>query len=157
MPTADAATRHVVDRCPSCGVEHEVRAHACEACATPLRAWCRVHGRETGWLDGAACARCAEETARTPRPMPVPADEPVFKERGPVAALLVGVWLTILAVIGVSGLLLSLTGFIVLLSSGGETGAPLILALAFVFAGSLLGLAVVVDAVRKPTGRRDPP
>jgi hypothetical protein len=65
----DAATRHVVDRCPSCGVEHDVRGGACEACCTPLRPWCRAHGRETGWLDGPACARCAEEAVR-PRPAP---------------------------------------------------------------------------------------
>ncbi|HEX6371904.1 MAG TPA: hypothetical protein VF006_23475 [Longimicrobium sp.] len=68
MTPPEAATRHVVDRCPSCGVEHEVRAHACEACDTPLRAWCRVHGGETGWLDGPACTRCAEDAARPPRP-----------------------------------------------------------------------------------------
>lgn len=55
-------------RCPSCGVEHDTSADSvCEACATPLRAWCRVHGREFGWLDGAACARCVEDAAR-PRP-----------------------------------------------------------------------------------------
>jgi hypothetical protein len=60
----DAATRHVVERCPRCGVEHDARAGECEACQTPLRYWCRAHGRETGWLDGPACARCAQETAR---------------------------------------------------------------------------------------------
>jgi hypothetical protein len=59
----------VVDRCPSCGVEHDVRVHACEACDTPLRAWCRVHSREIGWLDGPVCPRCAQEAARRP---PVP-------------------------------------------------------------------------------------
>jgi hypothetical protein len=68
MTPRDAAIRHVVDRCPSCGVEHEVRTHACEACDTPLRPWCRVHGREIDWMDGAACPRCAEDAAlgRTP-------------------------------------------------------------------------------------------
>jgi hypothetical protein len=60
--------KHVAERCPRCGVEHDVQVHECEACHTPLRYWCRVHGRETGWLEGPACARCAEEAARpTPR------------------------------------------------------------------------------------------
>jgi hypothetical protein len=84
-------------------------------------------------------------------------DGPVFTERGPVEALLVGVGLTVLAAIGVSGLLLSLTGFIILLSRGVEMGALPVLALTLVFAGSLLSLAVVVDATRNPTGRRDHP
>jgi len=62
--------RHVVERCPSCGVEHdEAVGGACEACGTPLRAWCRRHGREAGWLEGPACPRCAEESAR-PRAAP---------------------------------------------------------------------------------------
>jgi hypothetical protein len=59
---------HVVERCPSCGVEHDVSvAGACEACHEPLRYWCRRHGRDAGWLAGPACPRCAEEAAR-PRP-----------------------------------------------------------------------------------------
>jgi hypothetical protein len=73
MTATDRATRHVVDRCPSCGVEHDVRMHACEACDTPLRPWCRVHGGEMGWLTGPACPRCAEDAARytwPPRPRP---------------------------------------------------------------------------------------
>lgn len=70
MTPTDLATRHVVDRCPSCGVEHDVRVHACEACDTPLRPWCRVHGGEMGWLDGPSCPRCAEVAARPPRPAP---------------------------------------------------------------------------------------
>jgi hypothetical protein len=67
MASADAATRYVIDRCPICGVEHDARARACEACDTPLRAWCRVHSRDIGWLDDAACARCAEDAARRTR------------------------------------------------------------------------------------------
>ncbi|HYR07771.1 MAG TPA: hypothetical protein VEQ60_08375 [Longimicrobium sp.] len=65
----DAATRHVVERCPRCGVEHDVRVQECEACHAPLRYWCRAHGRETGWLDDPACARCAQEAVRL-RPAP---------------------------------------------------------------------------------------
>jgi len=67
--------RHVVARCPRCGVEHdEAAGGACEACGTPLRAWCRRHGREDGWLQGSACPRCAEEAR--PRPMPQPRPAP---------------------------------------------------------------------------------
>lgn len=57
---------HVVERCPSCGVEHEAAGGCCEACGTPLRPWCRRHGREAGWLPGPHCPRCAEEAARPP-------------------------------------------------------------------------------------------
>jgi hypothetical protein len=41
----------VVERCPSCGVEHdEYEAGACEACHESLRYWCRRHGRDgAGW------------------------------------------------------------------------------------------------------------
>lgn len=89
MTTANRATRHVVDRCPSCGVEHDVRMHACEACDTPLRPWCRVHGGEMGWLDGPACPRCAEAAAPSPRPAPaIPApvlDPPILDEIAPAA------------------------------------------------------------------------
>jgi hypothetical protein len=62
--------RYVVNRCPSCGVEHETPGDgACEACGETLRSWCRRHGRETGWLSGPACHRCTEEAAR-PAPAP---------------------------------------------------------------------------------------
>jgi hypothetical protein len=83
MTHPDAAARHVVDRCPSCGVEHDVRVDACEACHTPLRYWCRAHGHETGWLKGPACARCAEEAARAPAPAPPPTRAPVRPTPGP--------------------------------------------------------------------------
>jgi hypothetical protein len=64
--------KHVVERCPSCGVEHEKPGDgACEACGETLRSWCRLHGREAGWLSGPACHRCAEEAAR-PAPAPAP-------------------------------------------------------------------------------------
>jgi hypothetical protein len=67
-------TRHVVERCPSCGVEHEAPGDGtCEACGTALRHWCRVHGTEIGWLDEPACRLCAEEAARPPVPQPAPA------------------------------------------------------------------------------------
>lgn len=54
----------VVERCLTCGVEHEVRADACEACGGALRYWCRVHSRETGWLESPGCRGCAGEKAR---------------------------------------------------------------------------------------------
>lgn len=70
-----SADAHVVERCPSCGVEHDLSGAAeCEACHTPLRPWCRRHSRDTGWLDGPACPRCAEEAA--PRPAPLPSSSP---------------------------------------------------------------------------------
>jgi hypothetical protein len=70
---------HVVERCPSCGVEHEgLRVGACEACQAPLRYWCRRHGRDTGWLQDPACPRCVEEAA-LPRPLaPVVPAEPAI-------------------------------------------------------------------------------
>jgi hypothetical protein len=56
--------RTVLERCPRCGVEHDTSADSiCEACDTPLRAWCRAHSREIGWLEGPGCHRCAEEAA----------------------------------------------------------------------------------------------
>lgn len=79
MARVDAATRHVVERCPCCGVEHDTSADTlCEACDTPLRAWCRAHSRETGWLDSAACPRCAEEArpARTAPSVAMPCPAP---------------------------------------------------------------------------------
>jgi hypothetical protein len=96
MASADAATRHVVDRCPSCGVEHDVRARECEACDTPLRAWCRVHGREIGWLDGPRCRRCAQEAVRGTRrapslAMPCPAPAPFTTAPAPAPATAAGV------------------------------------------------------------------
>ena len=63
MSSRQVAMRHAVDRCPSCGVEHDVRVQECEACDTPLRPWCRVHGSAMGWLDGPACPDCAEDAA----------------------------------------------------------------------------------------------
>lgn len=68
-------TRHVVERCPRCGVEHQAPGDGtCEACGGALRPWCRAHGAETGWLDGPACPQCADEAARSARvPCPAPA------------------------------------------------------------------------------------
>lgn len=64
----------VVERCPSCGVEHDVSdGGQCEACHAPLRYWCRRHGRETGWLAAAACPRCAAEAVRAAPAPPQPA------------------------------------------------------------------------------------
>jgi hypothetical protein len=89
MALRELATSHVVDRCPSCGVEHEVRANECEACGSALRAWCRRHSHETGWLDGPACVRCVEEAARPvaapvrpPAPAPAVATAPAAVSRG---------------------------------------------------------------------------
>jgi len=64
--------KRVVERCPTCGVEHEdYAAEGCEACGTALRYWCRAHSREAGWLETPECRRCAEEAARpTPAPRP---------------------------------------------------------------------------------------
>jgi hypothetical protein len=65
---------HVVERCPSCGVEHDLSdAVECEACGTALRPWCRRHSREAGWLDGPACPHCVKEDAPVrPPAVPVP-------------------------------------------------------------------------------------
>jgi hypothetical protein len=82
MTIPSAATRHVVERCPCCGVEHDVSADSlCEACDTPLRAWCRTHSREFGWLDGESCPRCAREAA--PRVAPPPRENPSSAPRRP--------------------------------------------------------------------------
>jgi hypothetical protein len=74
-------------------VEHDVRAQECEACDTRLRPWCRVHGREIGWLDGPACGRCAEDAARHARrptapslAMPCPAPAPFTTAASPAPA-----------------------------------------------------------------------
>lgn len=62
--------KRVIERCPNCGVEHDdPQGGACEVCGTPLRFWCRVHSREIGWLDSAACPRCAAELS-APAPAP---------------------------------------------------------------------------------------
>jgi hypothetical protein len=111
--TRPGAASYVVERCPRCGVEHDTSAESiCEACDTPLRPWCRVHGRETGWLDGPACTRCAKVAKRparrtreaaAPRPLayavpaPVPPPERekgrVFREVLPV------LWTTLVCVL----------------------------------------------------------
>ncbi|HEX6371905.1 MAG TPA: hypothetical protein VF006_23480 [Longimicrobium sp.] len=92
MMRTDAATRHVVERCPRCGVEHDLSADTtCEACDTPLRAWCRVHGHETGWLDGPACGRCAEDAAaarRAPARPTIPCPAPSMPSTLPAASSL---------------------------------------------------------------------
>lgn len=68
----------VVERCPNCGVEHDV-AHTgpCEVCGHELRYWCQRHSRDVGWLSGPECATCQRETeaART-APPPPPAPRP---------------------------------------------------------------------------------
>ena len=62
----------IVERCPNCGVEHDVaEVGECEACGSALRYWCRTHSREIGWLEGGECPRCPPGTARIkPRPAP---------------------------------------------------------------------------------------
>jgi hypothetical protein len=68
--------KHVVERCPSCGVEHEAPGDGrCEACGEALRPWCRRHGRDIGWLREPACPRCAAEAAH-PAPAPRPPVRP---------------------------------------------------------------------------------
>lgn len=66
--------KRVIERCPNCGVEHDVaEVGECEACGSPLRYWCRTHSREFGWLESAECPRCPPGTARIkPRPAPPP-------------------------------------------------------------------------------------
>jgi hypothetical protein len=77
--------KRIVERCPSCGVEHDHQVHECEACGNAVRHWCRTHSREIGWLESPWCTRCEEEAARRerrdPRPAPVPAPP-----RAPAAA-----------------------------------------------------------------------
>jgi hypothetical protein len=70
--------KRVIERCPNCGVEHDDPVGGqCEVCGTQLRYWCRVHGPEIGFMDTAACPRCAAEAARpTPPPRPAPAPPP---------------------------------------------------------------------------------
>ncbi len=72
----------VIQRCCTCGLEHDDPVSECEACLGALRYWCRAHSGEIGWLDGAACRRCAEEKVR---PMPRLAPAPVRPRRAPVA------------------------------------------------------------------------
>jgi hypothetical protein len=61
----------VVERCPSCGVEHDHPVYECEACGSAVRLWCRTHSREIGWLEGDVCPRCPP-TAPRPRLAPPP-------------------------------------------------------------------------------------
>jgi rRNA maturation protein Nop10 len=81
---------HVVERCPNCGVEHDVSAAACEACHQPLRYWCRRHGRDAGWLAGPDCPRCAEDAAHPAPPLRSPpgvaAERTVLRGLGPPPA-----------------------------------------------------------------------
>ena len=64
----------VIERCPNCGVEHDDPVGGqCEVCGTQLRYWCRVHGPEIGFMDTAACPRCAAEAARPTPPPRAPA------------------------------------------------------------------------------------
>jgi hypothetical protein len=76
--------KRVIERCPNCGVEHDDPVGgACEVCGTPLRFWCRVHGKDAGWLDSAECPRClAEAAARRapPRPPVREAPRPPLRE-----------------------------------------------------------------------------
>jgi hypothetical protein len=55
--------KRIVERCPSCGVEHDHEVHECEACGSAVRYWCRTHSRQNGWLAGPACLHCDEEAA----------------------------------------------------------------------------------------------
>lgn len=60
--------KRVVERCPSCGVEHDHVADGCEACGSALRYWCRTHSREIGWLDADVCPRCPPVAGRAAQP-----------------------------------------------------------------------------------------
>ena len=62
----------IVERCPSCGVEHDEPTHECEACGSPVRFWCRTHSREIGWLESDVCPRCPPGAARPRPPKPAP-------------------------------------------------------------------------------------
>lgn len=74
----------VVERCPNCGVEHDNPVGGeCEVCGTQLRYWCRVHGPEIGFMDTAACPRCAAEAARPVPPPRVPVPPPSSAPRRP--------------------------------------------------------------------------
>jgi hypothetical protein len=84
--------KRVVERCPTCGVEHETLGDGtCEACGTPLQVWCRTHSREIGWLAGDECPRCppahahvgprGRAVARAPEPAPAVAPAPVDAPR----------------------------------------------------------------------------
>jgi hypothetical protein len=68
----------IIERCPSCGVEHDEPTHECEACGSPVRFWCRTHSREIGWLESDVCPRCPPGAARPrpPKPAPPPAVAP---------------------------------------------------------------------------------
>lgn len=69
--------KRVVERCPNCGVEHDDPVGGeCEVCGTQLRYWCRVHGPEIGFMDTAACPRCAAEAARPAPPPRAPVPPP---------------------------------------------------------------------------------
>ena len=80
----------VIERCATCGVEHEVRVDECEACGGALRWWCRTHSSQIGWLESAECRRCVEEKARpVPRPRPAPPRAPATRPVAPVPPRLV--------------------------------------------------------------------
>lgn len=69
--------KRVIERCPNCGVEHDdPKGGECEVCGTPLRYWCRMHGPEIGFMDTAACPRCAAEAARPTPPPRAPSAPP---------------------------------------------------------------------------------
>jgi hypothetical protein len=73
----------VVERCTSCGVEHEAsHVGPCEVCGGELRYWCARHRGDAGWLEGPECPLCARETAaRRAPPPPPPAPAPRVERR----------------------------------------------------------------------------
>jgi hypothetical protein len=76
--------KRVIERCPNCGVEHDdPKGGACEVCGTQLRYWCRLHGKQIGFLDSPACPRCAAEAARPVPPPRPPAAPPPPREVPP--------------------------------------------------------------------------
>ena len=136
----------VIERCPSCGVEHEVRADECEACGSALRWWCRAHSREIGWLETAECHRCTQAVAR-PRRGAKPAHargKPPGRAEAYVPAQVREVRLKVVlqwmfGTGGVGVLLLSALFVYPVLQAGGDVGLAVI---DVIFGGGMLGFAL---------------
>lgn len=169
----------VVQRCPGCGVEHDVSAAgACEACHARLRYWCRRHGAEAGWLPTPACPRCAQgarETAQASARSAVgaapPAPAPPVAPTGPAPVVppqaaadsQPGEWVDHLLFMGVLaalmtvavGLISTVGGVMLALTTGG--GLPMVLntALSGIRLGVVMGVvAALTSLIILLTGRR---
>jgi hypothetical protein len=162
-------TGQVVQRCPGCGVEHDVTAPgACEACHARLRYWCRRHGAETGWLPTSACPRCAEgapepaqanarsAVAAAPPESPAeplaPAEPAAVVPPQPAADPQPAEWVDHLLFMGflavlmpvAAGLIFTVAGVVMALTAGG--GIPVVVntALSGASFGVLMGLVLVL-------------